>query len=523
MRILTMAMCLLTLTMARADAHAQCVGDCNDDGTVEITDVIVGVNIALGLVPVAACPAFANGMGDVDIEQLIQGVENALSGCRGSLATPTSPAETTATATPPAAPGRFVDNADGTITDRKTGLMWEKKVGSSAGVDAANLHAVENTYSWSGQCTRAVDTDCQPNPSASAACMKEAEGDRSLCATCTTGEGLCDTDPGQYFALATIWDWLTQLNKTRFAGYTDWRIPTEAELESIIDYSALDPAVDDAFHGTSCGAACTDMTNAACSCTEMYNDYWSGTTAVENRSFVWTVAFGQGLGRAAFTTGAATSVRAVRGSASPPRPRFVDNADGTITDRETGLMWEKKIGLGGGVDAANVHAADNTYSWAGQCSLVGSEPDCQPNAEAADACLRGTQGPTTPCTVCCELDPGRFGALTTMWDWLAQLNVAKFAGYSDWRIPTEAELESIVDYTKLNPAVDAAFDGVNCGTMCTDVGNARCSCTQPYYYLSSTNFANISTIPWGVSFSDGFVSAVNPTSNLYLRAVRSSL
>ena len=27
-----------------------------------------------------------------------------------------------------------------------------------------------------------------------------------------------------------------------------------------------------------------------------------------------------------------------------PQPRFVDNGDGTITDNQTGLMWEKKTG-----------------------------------------------------------------------------------------------------------------------------------------------------------------------------------
>src|SRR5262249_48010807 len=44
--------------------------------------------------------------------------------------------------------------------------------------------------------------------------------------------------------------------------------------------------------------------------------------------------------------------------------RFDDNADGTITDNETELMWEKKIKLDGTIDYANLHDADNTYRWA---------------------------------------------------------------------------------------------------------------------------------------------------------------
>ena len=58
-----------------------CVGDCGGDGQVTINDLILGVNIALGLLPVSDCPAFANMQDMVTIAQLIQGVNNALNGC----------------------------------------------------------------------------------------------------------------------------------------------------------------------------------------------------------------------------------------------------------------------------------------------------------------------------------------------------------------------------------------------------------------------------------------------------------
>jgi len=57
-----------------------CVGDCNNDHTVAINELIIGVNIALGQ-PASACPAFQNNSGVVDIAQLIKGVNNALGGC----------------------------------------------------------------------------------------------------------------------------------------------------------------------------------------------------------------------------------------------------------------------------------------------------------------------------------------------------------------------------------------------------------------------------------------------------------
>jgi hypothetical protein len=60
---------------------AACTGDCGGTGSVSISDLITGVNIALGNLPVSACPAFENADGQVDIAQLIRGVDKALNGC----------------------------------------------------------------------------------------------------------------------------------------------------------------------------------------------------------------------------------------------------------------------------------------------------------------------------------------------------------------------------------------------------------------------------------------------------------
>jgi hypothetical protein len=43
--------------------------------------------------------------------------------------------------------------------------------------------------------------------------------------------------------------------------------------------------------------------------------------------------------------------------------RFVDNGDGTVTDLQTGLQWEQKTtAVGSGVNLADPHDVDNTYS-----------------------------------------------------------------------------------------------------------------------------------------------------------------
>ena len=59
-----------------------CVGDCCADGSVSISELIRGVNIALGSQSLDTCFAFdANGDGQVSIAELIQAVNNALNGC----------------------------------------------------------------------------------------------------------------------------------------------------------------------------------------------------------------------------------------------------------------------------------------------------------------------------------------------------------------------------------------------------------------------------------------------------------
>ena len=61
-----------------------CLGDCSGDGVVSISELISGVDIALGEQPVKTCPAFASGSGMVGIAQLVTGVRNALNGCDGA-------------------------------------------------------------------------------------------------------------------------------------------------------------------------------------------------------------------------------------------------------------------------------------------------------------------------------------------------------------------------------------------------------------------------------------------------------
>ncbi len=158
---------------------------------------------------------------------------------------------------------------------------------------------------------------------------------------------------------------------------------------------------------------------------------------------------------------------------------YTDNGD-TITDNNTKLMWEKKDQSGG------LHDVRNTYPWAGLCSSSGAICGTSVDCTSGETCLPAG------------------GATYTIFQWLAQLNAGKFAGYSDWRIPNVKELQSIVDYGKLNPAVDTVFNT-----------------TQAAFYWSATTAMRSATWAWLVGFEFGEVNFDNKGGYYYVRAVRS--
>jgi hypothetical protein len=199
--------------------------------------------------------------------------------------------------------------------------------------------------------------------------------------------------------------------------------------------------------------------------------------------------------------------------------RFVDNGDGTISDHQTGLMWEKKVGLDG-APSGDLHDADNVYPWAGTCLPSEVEVLCQPTARAQDACPAGAPG----CGGCaanqtCTVEPA---GGPTVFDWVAQLNAAGFGGYRDWRVPRLAELETLVDRGRASPAITPPFVGAGCGTDCSDLRDAACSCTASQLYWTATPVVAGRARAWSVRFDLGGVEAGLLTFNIAARAVRTA-
>ena len=95
-----LALCgaLTALFPARTVAQT-CPGDCNDDREVSTAELVLGVDIALGVAEVSACPAInTNDDPEVTIDELVTAIANALDRCGQGRPTPT------ATPTPPHAP-----------------------------------------------------------------------------------------------------------------------------------------------------------------------------------------------------------------------------------------------------------------------------------------------------------------------------------------------------------------------------------------------------------------------------------
>jgi hypothetical protein len=222
----------------------------------------------------------------------------------------------------------YYDNGDGTVTDPTTGLTWMRC-------------AVGQT--WDGS-------------------------------TCSGA------------ASVYIWDQANALTGTvSFAGQSDWRLPNIRELETIVDRSRVDPAIDIAvFPNTPSSPS---------------SDFWSSTPnlgGLSSSAFYVRFYFGNAYFSGKLTGGYARLVRGGQtlGMLNPARPTsdYVDNNDGTVTHGPTGLMWKR--------------------------------------------CAEGQTWNGITCT-------GTAGTYT--WD-AAKLLTSTFVGKSDWRLPTQEELLSMVDY-----------------------------------------------------------------------------
>jgi hypothetical protein len=59
-----------------------CVGDCNDDGSITVDEILTMVNIALGNADISECePGDADHNGQITVDEILAAVDEALNGC----------------------------------------------------------------------------------------------------------------------------------------------------------------------------------------------------------------------------------------------------------------------------------------------------------------------------------------------------------------------------------------------------------------------------------------------------------
>ncbi len=72
-----------TPTPAVTATPGPCIGDCGQDGTVTVAELVTGVRIALDRLPLGQCPEFdVSGDEAVTVDELVAAVNAALNGCR---------------------------------------------------------------------------------------------------------------------------------------------------------------------------------------------------------------------------------------------------------------------------------------------------------------------------------------------------------------------------------------------------------------------------------------------------------
>jgi len=178
-------------------------------------------------------------------------------------------------------------------------------------------------------------------------------------------------------------------------------------------------------------------------------NYWSSTNNVCDSYHAWQIDFKFGIDSSTRKS-VWNFVIAVRGE--PSSPVFFDNDDGTVTDQTTGLMWMKTtadVNEDGVVDFDDAVTWQQALSWCEKSSLL---------------------------------------------------------GYSDWRLPTIKELDSIVDYSVADPAVNTLYF--------PDTISAE-------YWSSTSSYAyNIKGQAWGAGFTCGENVNGNKANSYYIRAVR---
>ena len=273
----------------------------------------------------------------------------------------------------------YADNGDGTVTDHVTGLMWEQ------GFALCNFSEAEE-----------------------------------YAASCSVG------------------------------GYHDWRVPTIKELYSLILFSGNQGSSDPSSQSVPADAVPfididyfefeypNDGVKRYIDAQYITSTEYVSTTMNGSATF-FGVNFAdgriKGYPQQPGNRGSSGQyyLKLVRGNTDYGINDFVDNNDGTVTDRATGLMWSRVDSGSDVFDLSRFTNSDGSLNW--QEALEFAE-----NAE--------------------------------------------YAGYDDWRLPNAKELQSILDYTRNPDTTDSA--AIAPVFAATQIVNEASEPDYPFFWTSTS-------------------------------------
>lgn len=226
-----------------------------------------------------------------------------------------------------------------------------------------------------------------------------------------------------------------------FAGASDWRLPDIKTLYSLIDFNGVDPHaewtdssglvpfIDDgvfAFAYGDVGAGERIIDAQFASSTLYVSEFANRGATLFGVNFADGRIKGYGLSMGGREK--TFSVLCVRGNAGYGQNDFIDQGDGTIVDRATGLQWSQ--------------------------------------TDSGDYAPGGLNWPE---------------ALS----WVQARNAEGYLGYRDWRLPNAKELQSLVDYSRApdtsnSAAIDPLF-------QVTPIINEAGQLDYPAFWTSTTH------------------------------------
>ncbi len=257
---------------------------------------------------------------------------------------------------------------------------------------------------------------------------------------------------------------IERLNRERFLGFSDWRLPNRRELRSLVFFQAKNPVLppdhpfENVFHGW----------------------YWTSTTAAINPRYAWNVHFGGGRMFYSHKEDE-RMVWPVRGKPGLP-------ATGQRTCYDT---WGRPIPCPGTGQDGDLRAG---ISW--------PKPRFEARGEAVFDRLTGLWW-----TRCADLAPGLV-TWEEAFEVVAGLNRKEHGGFSDWRLPNINELESLVDAEYHSPALpkEHPFEAV-----------------REFYWSSTTSFYD-PLWAWALYLTKGAVGiGLKHGRHFYVWAVRGNL